>query len=323
MDPMLVLFLLVALIAGVVIGARWFGRRPQWQRIEIGERNRGPNADGVYRFAQLGVRKHLFTYEETLRAEERALKYLDRARPLTDAGGFTTLEVVAAVALIGVVGGALGWFGLPKLFHGATRRANNSAQATQQLERATVAQGASAAASVVKIAEANAAAPESPSKTYISQEAPVALAKLPAPDPQELIEAERRRAAVFEGKYELARKLFTESMDRATELQRELDQAKLARAQADQALLEAAAAERARTLQAAGIGVVCVLLAAAWIWTKVNGLSLSTLAEIRASVLNGQETLPQALNRLTSPRQQRAIRRGVATEIEIDPKPAA
>lgn len=317
MDPMQILLLLLALVAGVVIGARWFGRVPTWRRVEVATDGRGPNADGVYRYAKISRRKYLFTMEETLRAEERALRYLEKKQPA--ASGFTTLEILAVVAVLG----AVGWFGLPKLFHGATRRANNSAQATQQLERATVAQGASAAASVAKIAEANAAAPESPSKTYIAQEAPVALAKLPAPDPQELIEAERRRAAVFEGKYELARKLFTESMDRATELQRELDQAKLARAQADQALLEAAAAERARTLQAVGIGVVCVLLAAAWIWTKVNGLSLSTLAEIRASVLSGEETLPQALNRLTSPRQQRAIRREVATKIEIDPKPAA
>lgn len=317
MDPMFILLLLVALVAGVLIGARWFGKVPTWQRVEVPTDGRGPNADGIYRHAQISRRKYLFTFEKTLRAEERALRYLEKKQPA--ASGFTTLEILAVVAVLG----AVGWFGLPKLFHGATRRANNSAQATQQLERATVAQGASAAASVAKIAEANAAAPESPSKTYIAQEAPVALAKLPAPDPQELIEAERRRAAVFEGKYELARKLFTESMDRATELQRELDQAKLARAQADQALLEAAAAERARTLQAVGIGVVCVLLAAAWIWTKVNGLSLSTLAEIRASVLSGEETLPQALNRLTSPRQQRAIRREVATKIEIDPKPAA
>lgn len=315
---LLILFA-IAMAMGAWLGRVWFGARATWQRVEIGDRSRGPNADAIYRRVEISGREYLFTYEQADEAEQRALKYRDRTRPLTGAGGFTTLEVVAVVAILG----AVGWFGLPKLFHGSTRRANNAAQATAKVEQATVAQGSSAAASVVKIAEANAAAPDSPSKTYIAQEAPVALSKLPAPDPQELIEAERRRAAVFEGKYELARKLFTEAMDRATELQRELDQAKEARARADQALLSAAAAERARTMQAGAAGLVCLLLAALWVWSRLNGFSLAKIAEIRASVFSGKETLEQAIDRLASPRQQNAIRRDVATRIDLPTNPPA
>lgn len=313
----LLILCVIAVAAGAWLGRVWFGARATWQRVEIGDRSRGPNADTIYRRVEISGREYLFTYEQADDAEQRALKYRDRTRPLTGAGGFTTLEVVAVVAILG----AVGWFGLPKLFHGATRRADNSAKATQKLEQATVAQGSSAAASVVKIAEANAAAPDSPAKTYIAQEAPVALSKLPAPDPQELIEAERRRAAVFEGKYELARKLFTEAMDRATELQRELDQAKDARARADQALASAAAAERARTLQAGGAALVCLILAGLWIWSRMNGFSLAKIAEIRASVFSGKETLEQAIDRLASVRQQDAIRRGVATRIDLPASP--
>ena len=226
--------------------------------------------------------------------------------------GLTSLELLLVLAVLGAAGFTFG----PKLFSGASSRADKSSKATQQLEQATQAQGASAAASVAKIGEANTLSPESPARDYISREVPVALSKLPPPDPDALMQAERRRAAVMEGRLDEARRLFETEAKRASRLQQERDEALIARRQADVALQEAAAAERARTQQAMGIAALAVLLGGGWIWARLNGLSLGTVAEIRASVLKG-DSLESALDRVASTRQQAAIRREVATRIDL------
>lgn len=187
----------------------------------------------------------------------------------------TGVEVAIALAVLG----ALGWFTLPKIFHGATRRAENSAKATAALEDATRAQGASAAASVQKIGEAAAMAEPSPAIDFIRQETPVALAKLPAPDPQSLLEAERRRTAVMEGRFELAKSLYVGAYERAEKLQSERDKALEARRQADAALLEAAAAERARTLQGMAAGAAALIALGIWLYTRVHAVRLRRLAQ--------------------------------------------
>lgn len=226
---------------------------------------------------------------------------------------FTSLEIILVVAVLGALGVTFG----PKLLPGASRRADKSAKATEQLEQATTAQGSSAAASVAMIGTAAGMAEASPAVDFIRREVPVALAKLPTPDPAALIQAEQRRVAVMEGKLDEARRLYEKESKRAAELQRERDEALAARRQADAALLEAAAAERARTMQALGVGAVALILGALWVWAKLNGISLQRLAEIRASVANGEETLPQAINRLTSVRQQAIIRSQVANKVEF------
>lgn len=196
--------------------------------------------------------------------------------------GMTGIEIAVALAVLG----ALGWFAAPKVFHGASRRAENSAQATQALEQATQAQGASAAASVAKIGEAAAMAPDSPAIDFIRQETPVALAKLPAPDAQALLDAERRRAAVMEGKFELAKSLYVQAFERAEKLQVERDRALEARRRADVALQEAAAAERASLIQAMVLTVVAIVVLGLWAWARVNGLKFQGVVKRVVPILD-------------------------------------
>lgn len=199
--------------------------------------------------------------------------------------GLTGIEVVLIVAALG----ALGWFAAPKLFHGASRRADNSAKATQQLEQATNAQGSSAAASVAMIGTAAGMAASSPAVDFIRREVPVALAKLPAPDPTALIQAEQRRVAVMEGKLDEARRLYEQESKRAARLQEERDEALAARRQADVALQEAAAAERARTVQAAALGFLAVFAVTLWVFAKLNGISPRTLGQMAADIRAGDK----------------------------------
>lgn len=200
---------------------------------------------------------------------------------------FTTLEVLLVVAILG----ALGWAAKPTLFPGASKRAAASTAATANVEAATNAQGSSAAASVTKIGEANAAAPASPTREFISREIPVALAKLPAPDPIALIEAERRRVAVMEGHLEEARHLYESAAKQAAELQRERDQAMAARRAVDLELEQTAAAEHARTLQAIGLSAVALLVGAAWLYARLYSISPTTLGRIAADVRSGAKPI--------------------------------
>lgn len=202
-------------------------------------------------------------------------------------------EIATGTLLLILAGGAvLGWWAMPKIFHGASRRAEQSGKASQAVEAATTrtdaaatATGASAAAGVVTIAKANALAPDSPSKDFISREAPVVLAKLPAPDPAELLAAERRRAAVMEGQLEIAEKYYVQATERAAALQRERDLAVAAREQAlqerravDVRLKEAAAAELAASRTKLILFAVAGVLAFVWLWAELRGASLRKMA---------------------------------------------
>jgi len=197
--------------------------------------------------------------------------------------GLTGIEVLIALAILG----AGAWFVKPSLFPGASKRAANSTQATAQLEQATNAQGASAAASVAKIGEANAAAPASPARDFIAREIPVALARLPTPDAIALIEAEKRRAAVMEGRLDEARRLYEASAKQAEKLQRERDEALAARRSADLALEQAAAAEHARTVQAIVAAGIALLAASAWLYARFYSISPATLGKVAADIRGG------------------------------------
>ena len=199
--------------------------------------------------------------------------------------GVTGIEIALIVAVVG----ALGWFAAPKIFHGASRRADNSAKATEQLEQATNAQGASAAASVTKIGEAAGMAASSPAIDFIRREVPVALASLPTPDPRAILRAEQRRVAVMEGKLDEARRLYEVEAKRAAKLQEERDEALAARRQADVALQEAAAAEHAATVQAMAAGGLALIALALWAWAKLNGFSTRTVGQMAADIRAGDK----------------------------------
>jgi hypothetical protein len=219
-------------------------------------------------------------------------------------GGVTLLVALALVAL-GVI------VMKPKIFHGDSRRADKSVETTAALVDATAKQAAEAAASVVKIGEANATAPESPEKSFIAREVPVALAKLPAPDPRALIEAERRKAAVLAGRLEEANRLYGVAMERADKLERERAAA-LAAKRASDAELERVAAERlgAERLMnwALAVAGLCVVL---WLYAHITRPSVGALAEavkdIKAGNLTGNAAIA-ALDGVTTRLQQRLIR---------------
>jgi type II secretory pathway pseudopilin PulG len=228
-------------------------------------------------------------------------------------GGMTGIEVIAALALLGVVT----WLVKPSLFPGRSKRAADSTQATAAVEAATNAQGASAAASVVKIGEANAVAPASPSKDFIGREIPMALSRLPAPDPQALLEAERRRVAVMEGRLDEARRLYESAAKQSEKLQRERDEAIAARRAVDLQLEQAAASEHARTTQALGATLVALLLGAGWVYTKVYSVGPDTLGKIAADVRAGVKPI-QALNTHLAPRLHARVR--TAAKLATEPK---
>ncbi len=218
--------------------------------------------------------------------------------------GLTGVEVVVVLAVIG----AVAWLVKPSAFPGASKRAANSTAATERVESATIAQGAAVAASVVKIGEANSEAPASPSKSFIAREVPVALALLPAPDSQALIEAERRKVAVMEGRLEEARKLYESAAKSAEKLQNERDAAVAARRNADSALEKAAAAEHARTIQAIGAGFVALIFLALFVYAKAYGISTASAGRIAADIRAGVAPLV-ALDTHLSPRLHARVSR--------------
>lgn len=235
--------------------------------------------------------------------------------------GAVSLLLIAAIVVLGA--GGL-WVAKPSIFGGASKRAANSTAATAQLERAVTAQGAAAAASVVKMGEANAQAPESPARSFIGQEVPLTLSRLPPPDPKALLEAERRRAAVMEGRLDEARRLYESAAKQSERLQRERDEALAARRAADLALEKSAAAEHARTVQALGVGLVALLACAAFAYVKIYSITPAAIGRIAADVRSGIAPLT-ALDTHLAPRLHARVRRAaqLATEPADAPRPAA
>jgi hypothetical protein len=198
--------------------------------------------------------------------------------------GEATVVVLIVVVLLG---GVIGIF-KPNWFSGASRRAATGTATTAQLVQAVDNQGAAAAASVVKIAEANTLAPESPSRDFIAKEVPVALARLPAPDPVKLLEAEKRMRAVLEGNLDESRRLYEIATKQSAKLQAERDSAIAAKHAADLAVEKAAAAEHAKTVQLFGAGLVIVLLGAAWVYLKVYSIGPNVLGTMAAEMRTGK-----------------------------------
>ena len=230
----------------------------------------------------------------------------------SDRRGLTGVEVVVALAVLGLVT----WVIKPSLFPGAAKRAAQSTQASAKLEEATTAQGAAAAASATKIGEANAEAPASPSKTFIAGEVPVLLSRLPAPDARELLAAEKRRAAVMEGRLDEARRLYEAAAKDSTRLQRERDEALAARHRMDLELERAAAAEHARTVQAMVAAGVALLLLAGWVYSRIYSIGPDTLGRIAADVRAGANPIA-AMDLHLAPRLHAAVRR--ASKLASEP----
>lgn len=222
--------------------------------------------------------------------------------------GIANVVIILAVVLLG--GGAWG-ISKTKWFSGDSRRAKTSTETTADLIAAKDKQGAVAAASVVKIGEANQAAPDSPAKAFIAREVPVALASLPAPDVQALIAAEQRKVAVMEGRLAEADRLYGDAMKRADEYQKEAQRAVAAKRAADLKLEQAAAETRGAEQQK--FWFMCLAIAAfvLWAYVKITHISPGSLARAVADIRSGTgETNPaiQALDSATTPLQQWIVR---------------
>jgi hypothetical protein len=97
----------------------------------------------------------------------------------------------------------------------------------------------------------------------------------------------------------------------------ERDEALIARRAADLQLEQAAAAEHARTTQAIGFGIVAVLLAGGWIYTKVYSVGPDVLGKIAADVRKGIPGV-QALTDNLAPRMYPKVQHAakLATELK-------
>lgn len=226
----------------------------------------------------------------------------------TNQRGEALTAVLLAIIIIG--GGAFG-LSKTKWFHGDSKRARTSEETTAALVTAVDRQGGVAAASVVKIGEANASAPESPEKTFISREVPVALASLPKPDSEALIAAERRKAAILEGRLQEASLLYGDAMARAEKLEREKGAALSAKRASDQALAQVAAERLGAEQQAFWAFVFLGLVGALYVYTKMTHLSPAAVAAAVTDIKAGTgESNPAiaALDGVTTRLQQKMIR---------------
>lgn len=221
--------------------------------------------------------------------------------------GEASLIILLAVVVLG--GGAWG-LSKTKWFSGESKRAKTSTETTADLIAAQEKRSAVAAASVVKIGEANAEAPDSPSKTFIGREVPVALASLPAPDIEAVIAAERRKVAVMEGRLIEADRLYGDAMKRADEYQKELARAISAKRASDAALEIAAAEARAAEQQRFWFMLIAGAAGALYLWTKLSHASPLAISRAVQDMRNGGEVNSSvaALDGALTPFQQSNVR---------------
>lgn len=196
----------------------------------------------------------------------------------------TTLLII--LTLLGVIGGGA-YLVKPELFSRESARANASAQATKKVDDSVKKASANAAAGVTKIGEANAVAPESPAKDFIGREVPNVLSQLEAPDPIALVAAEARKTAVMQGKFELADSLYQKEAKEVKELQTKLAEAKLDRQNVDRALSEAASEHAGAQRNQVILLVIALVLGALWGYSKVFGITPSTMGKMMADMRSG------------------------------------
>lgn len=177
--------------------------------------------------------------------------------------GEATLTVIAVVALIGL---AVMWF-KPSV---AATNAKEVDKVTQKIEDSNQKIGEKVSASLNQIGVANSMAPESPSKNFISKEVSLATPLLPAPSMTELLEAEKRRVAVMEGRIEEANKLYSSSQKQNAELIAENAKNKKELEELKNDLYEQAGVAEFLKKVSIILGVTVSLLGAGFIWFKLH-----------------------------------------------------
>lgn len=172
----------------------------------------------------------------------------------------------------------------PKFLHGESNRAATSTQTTEQLIDTTKKQGAEAASSVTKIGEANATAPDSKEKEFIAKEVPVALSKLPAPDPLALLEAEKRKNAVLTGNIEATNSLYDKAMKHADELEQKYTAAVAAKRGSDLKLEQVAAEHLGAERTKDQMILLAAIAVGLYLYVKFTHLSPAATAEMVADM---------------------------------------
>lgn len=195
----------------------------------------------------------------------------------------------------------------PKFLSGESKRAEKSAKTTDELITAKDKKSAVAAASVVKIGEANAEAPSSPQKDFITREIPVALAGLPAADIEALLAAEARKRAVCEGQLLQADKLYGAAMEHTKELEQKVVAATAAKRAADVELQTVAAANLATERQATRWIIVASLCIGLYVYTKFTHIGIGAIHEAVSDMKAGVPGV-QAIDNVTSRLQQKLCR---------------
>jgi hypothetical protein len=227
-------------------------------------------------------------------------------------------EAVAIIVVaVAVIGAAALWIFKPRGLDGDSRRADAAAQANADVNAAAQAQAATAAASVAKIGQATADLPgDSPAEDFIGREATVALSLLPSPDPKALLEAERRRVAIMEGRVEEARKLYAQSLKESERLLQERNEALSKQRASEERLAQVAAerlgAARQRNAVLALAGVLIVLLIAA----KFYMVSPSRLGKMVADLRAG-EPIETVFDRYVDLNLQSAVQKAFRLNVKI------
>lgn len=216
----------------------------------------------------------------------------------------TGVEIAIVLAVLGV--GI--WLFAPKLLPGAAKRAEKSVTTSRELIAAKDAPAAANAASLTVITRALADVPDSPSTRFIANEVPIMLARSPAPDPMELLAAEKRRVAFIEGQLDEQRRLTAMAMKDSANLVARVAKAEAAKLASDQAIVSAAAAERARTLQFIGMSLVALIVAGAWLWLKFNSIGIPSIGKLAYDLRAGTNPI-EALSNIVDQRHHDRVQR--------------
>lgn len=235
---------------------------------------------------------------------------------------FTGLEILLGIGVVVLITAVAAPKVAPKLFDGRTREAEASKDASAEVEKRLAAavegerkKGAVVAASLNQMGVAAGQLPESPQKTFLVREGAFTSALLPAPDPEALLESERRRIAILEGQLQLADKLYARaSKDNAdliadnAKLRVKVATALAERREADAALAESAAFQRGKDMAIAVLAAIVVLCVLGWIFARLNGLNVRTLGMMSADLRAGHNP-QEVLDRYVPVRLWRSVKK--------------
>lgn len=191
------------------------------------------------------------------------LTYVNTFMKLKTKRATGVIEVIAIVAIIGL---GIAWFKPTK----EKSVAKEVDKVTTQVQATDNAIDEKVSASVNQIGVANSMAPESPSKTFISREVQLITPFLPTPNMNDLLEAERRRVAVMEGKVEEANRLYKDTRKENDELLKANVKANEELKNLKQELYEQAAVAEFLKKVTIIVGLILGLLTAAYIWLKLT-----------------------------------------------------